>query len=108
MNAAKYFSISLEAQKRLLKFFVVKLISFPMFKILFLMGVVAFGAWQWKTGESAKTAFDAQGKPIVQLFTATECGKLCADYVAELKARRIPFEEIEIGEADDGSSGYKK
>lgn len=79
-----------------------------MFKILLLFTLVGFGAWNWKSGNDAKTAFDAQGKPIVQVFTFDECGKVCADYLAQLKRRRVPFEEINVSTAAPDSAGFKK
>ena len=78
-----------------------------MFKILLLFALVGFGAWNWKSGNVAKTAFDAQGKPIVQVFTFDECGKVCADYLAQLKRRRVPFEEINVSTAAANSAGMK-
>lgn len=60
--------------------------------------LVIAGAWYWHKGGFTKAAapVDANGNPVVVIFTASACGGPCQDGVNMLRERGVPFQEREI------------
>jgi glutaredoxin len=77
-------------------------------KFLVLLAVVAFGYWQHSTSNTAKSAFDAAGNPVVHFFTFPDCGKLCSDAESQLKRRRVPYVRFEVDQRNPDDSATKR
>ena len=79
-------------------------------KIIVLTLIALAGFWLYKNHGSMMSgpgAFDEQGKPRVILFIADACGAPCTDVATELRARNIPFEEVN-GMTEEGRSRFDK
>ena len=79
-------------------------------KNILLLLVIGVVAWKWYGGdfaESAEGAFDEQGKPVVLAFTFAECGAPCADGLAELDKRAVPYRELVISRDKPDDDSYK-
>jgi len=65
---------------------------------------VAFGAWKlYQQGNTlaGPRVTGADGKPLVILFTGPQCGANCEGIRADLVARKVKFEEVELASPDD-------
>jgi glutaredoxin len=73
-------------------------------KKFILLLIIVGGVWYWQKGGFAKIAsVDANGNPVVVIYTTGECGYPCRDAVHILNERGVPFQEKEINprNADD-------
>jgi glutaredoxin len=52
-------------------------------------------------------AYDEDGKPIVMVFTSSQCGAICDAVVREIKARKVPAEYIKIDQLDQHDKNYR-
>jgi len=58
-------------------------------------------------GGKAAGSFDKSGNPALVIFTVAGCGDACETTVAELKARRAPFEELVVDPSNSSDENLK-
>ena len=78
---------------------------------LILVIAIGFGIWSWHSGNLPFTAqagaFDANGDPLVYLFTISNCGAPCKMGRKDLNRRRVDFEEMQIDINNDDDANTK-
>jgi glutaredoxin len=77
-------------------------------KKLILVLVIAGAAWHWHKGGFTKvSSVDANGKPVVVIYTTSNCGYPCRDAVNILNERGVPFQEKEIDPKNEDDPDVK-
>jgi len=78
---------------------------------LFIIFAVLIAAWAWKAGKFSGNeevaVFDAEGKPRTVIYTAEACGAPCNEAIAELRRRKVAFEQLIINPFDETDSQVK-
>ncbi len=74
-----------------------------------LLLAISFISWKWYKGDFTDIAsmVDEQGKPVVIVFTFADCGAPCADGMAELDKRGVPYRELEVDPEQQDADNFK-
>ena len=75
---------------------------------LLILLLIASGIWYWKKGPASNTlSFDKTGRPVVVLFTATQCGESCLSVSRFLRERGVAFQEKQVALEDENDENTK-
>jgi len=83
-------------------------------KKLFILLIIVGAAYTYKPGlfsfsfNTAKGAFDEQGKPLAMVFVHDKCGKACDDALKLLKKRRIKYSLYPLDNNDANMALWKE